>query len=369
MITKNIKLEIMEKIIEGQAHNNQRPNFNITEVIMPGVVEPAGLLIKNREINNPAAGQVIIKVEASGISFAEQAMRRDRYHGQPKFPFVPGYDLVGTVEATGDGVDPSIIGKRYAVLTKTGAWATMVTVDAEDLLPVPHNIDSADAEALVVNGITGWQMLHRKAKIRKGQTILVQGANGGVGTILVQLAQNAGVKVIGTAAPRHHAALRLQGVEPIDYNDPDLRGKVLSLAPEGVDAVFDNVGLSTVSVSFGLLKPGGTLVSYANASALKGKNSVVFPFLILLCKVLWWNILPNGKTAIFYNIWAGKGSESFRPHMREDFANITKLLSQGALQAKIAGKFPLTQVVKAMEFAESRTAYGKVILQPNLEIV
>jgi len=212
-------------------------------------------------------------------------------------------------------------------------------------------------------------MLHRKAKIHEGQTILVQGANGGVGTILVQLAQYAGVKVIGTASPRHHEALKLQGIEPIDYNDPDLRNRVLSLAPDGVDAVFDNVGLESVSLSFGLLKQGGILVSYSNSSALKSKKSVVLQFLKLLSKLFWWNSLPNGKTATFYNIWAGKGSETFRAHMREDFANVTKLLSQGALQPKIAGKFPLTEVVKAMEFAESRTAYGKVILQPNLQIV
>ena len=127
----------MEKIIEERANNNQKLNFNITEVIIPGVVEPAEMLIQNRELKRPGAGQVVIKVEASGISFAEQAMRRDRYHGQPKFPFVPGYDLVGTVEATGDGVTPSPVGKRFAALTKTGAWATMVAVNVEDLLPVP----------------------------------------------------------------------------------------------------------------------------------------------------------------------------------------------------------------------------------------
>jgi NADPH:quinone reductase-like Zn-dependent oxidoreductase len=333
-------------------------------VILPGIVEPSGLLILEKEIEGPKPGQVIIKMEASGISFAEQSMRRDRYPGQPKFPFVPGYDLVGRVVAIGEGVDPAIIGKRYAALTKTGGWATMAIVNADDLLPVPEGVNAEDAEAIVVNGITAWQMLHREAKVKRGQTVLVHGANGGVGTLLVQLAQTAGVRVIGTASPRHHEALIAQGVTPVDYNDTNLEGTIRRLAPDGLDAAFDNVGLASVSTSFRLLRKGGTLVSYAIASSLRKTDSIVFQFLLLISKLLWWTILPNNKKATFYNIWSGKGSPAFRNNMREDFASLTKLLSQGTLQAKIAKVFPLSDVAKAMEFAESRTAYGKVILIP-----
>jgi NADPH:quinone reductase-like Zn-dependent oxidoreductase len=242
--------------IKGNTGNHQNvktsepTSFNTTEVIMPGIVEPEGLLIKSRMLNSPAAGQVTVKVEASGISFAEQSMRRGRYYEQPKFPFVPGYDLVGTVVAIGFGVDSSLLDKRVASLTKTGGWASHASLSASDLLPVPDGIDSIEAETLVVNGITAWQMLHREARIKSGQTILVHGANGGVGTILTQLALYAGVRVIGTASPRHHDALRDQGVEPIDYNDVDLARSVLKLAPGGVDAVFDHLGGKSFSRSF-----------------------------------------------------------------------------------------------------------------------
>jgi NADPH:quinone reductase-like Zn-dependent oxidoreductase len=342
----------------------QNEKYSAVEVILPGIVDPSGLLILEKEMESPSPGQVIIKMEASGISFAEQSMRRDRYPGQPKFPFVPGYDLVGKVVAIGEGVDPTIVGKRYAALTKTGGWATMAIVNADDLLPVPEGVSAVDAEAIVVNGITAWQMLHREARIKTGQTVLVHGANGGVGTLLVQLAQLAGVKVIGTASPRHHQALIAQGVTPVDYNDTNLEGIIRRLAPDGLDAAFDNVGLASVSISFRLLRKGGTLVSYAIASSLRKKDSLVFQFLLLISKLLWWTMLPNGKRAVFYNIWSGKGSIAFRNHMREDFASLTKLLSQGTLQAKIAKVFPLRDVAKAMEFAESRTAYGKVILIP-----
>jgi NADPH:quinone reductase-like Zn-dependent oxidoreductase len=339
-------------------------SFNITEVIMPGIVEPEGLIVASRTLNPPAAGQVTVQVEATGISFAEQSMRRGRYYEQPKFPFVPGYDLVGTVVAIGSGVDPSLLGKRVAALTKTGGWASHTSLNATDLLSVPSGIDPAEVETLIVNGITAWQMLHRQARIKSGQTILVHGANGGVGTILTQLALHAGVRVIGTASPRHHDALRKQGVEPIDYNDPDLGGTVLKLAPGGVDAVFDHLGGKSFTRSFSLLAKGGVLVCSAIASALKDTGNIFIPFLKVLAQLAWWNVSPNGRRAVFYNIWSGKGSETFKKQMREDFGQLTTLVANGVLKPQIAARFPLVQITAALKLAESRTVYGKVVLIP-----
>jgi NADPH:quinone reductase-like Zn-dependent oxidoreductase len=152
-------------------------------------------------------------------------MRRGRYPGQPKFPFVPGYDVVGTVSGLGAGVDPALLGRRVAAITKTGGWATHMVLAAADLTAVPEGVDPAEAETVVVNGVTAWQMLHRTAKVKPGQTILVHGANGGVGTTLVQLALHHGVRVIGTASPRHHQALRELDVIPLDYNGPRPRAR------------------------------------------------------------------------------------------------------------------------------------------------
>ena len=294
-------------------------------------------------------------------------MRRATYYDQPKFPFVPGYDLVGIVVAVGPGVDASLVGKRVAALTKTGGWASYVSLDAAILMPVPDGIDPAEAETLIVSGITAWQMLHRTARIRRGQTILVHGANGSVGTTLVQLAQHAGVRVIGTASPRHHDALRAIGVEPIDYNDVDLAGSVRRFAPEGVDAVFDQVGGKSVSTSYSLLNTGGTLVCYAIASALTNMGSQMWQFVKLLTRLTWWNMMPNGHKAVFYHIWSGKGSKLFLPDLRQDFAQLMALLDRRVLTPKIAARFLLEQISEAMELAESRTVYGKVVLLPGMK--
>jgi NADPH2:quinone reductase len=94
-----------------------------TEIVLPGKVEPSGLQVRRRELPAPAAGQVVLRMDATGVSFAEQQMRRGKYYDQPPFPFVPGYDVVGTVTATGPGVDPTLVGHRFAATTKIGGWS------------------------------------------------------------------------------------------------------------------------------------------------------------------------------------------------------------------------------------------------------
>ncbi|MFB7576472.1 alcohol dehydrogenase catalytic domain-containing protein [Streptomyces sp. NPDC056165] len=194
---------------------------HLVQVVLPGIVDPEGLQIRQAAVPDAGPGQIVIAMEATGVSFAKQQMRRGRYYDQPPFPFVPGYDLVGRVLATGPGVDPNLAGRRVAALVKVGAWASHVVVDAEDAVLVPDGLSATEAETVVVNGITARQMLHSRARVRAGQTVLVHGAGGGVGSVLVQLARAAGVKVIGTASPRHHEALRELDVIPVDYRDGD----------------------------------------------------------------------------------------------------------------------------------------------------
>ncbi|MGB7449337.1 MAG: medium chain dehydrogenase/reductase family protein [Ornithinimicrobium sp.] len=337
---------------------------SITEVVLPGVIEPAGLQVRTRSLSAPAVGQVVVAVEASGVSMAEQAMRKNRYPGQPKFPFVPGYDLVGTVAQVGPGVDAAMVGRRVAALTKTGGWASGVLLPAADLVPVPAGLDPAEAETVVVNGITAWQMLHRTARVQHGQTILVHGANGGVGTTLVQLARHSGIRVIGTASPRHHSALRELGVLPVDYNDPDLAARVRELAPDGVDAAFDHIGGDSLKRSYSLLAKDGTLVSY---SLLKETGPMIPAFVAMLARLALWNRLPNGHAASFYNVWTDHTLRParFRARLHADLTAVFGLLADGTLAAQVAARIPLTQAREAMELAESHTALGKVVLIPS----
>jgi NADPH2:quinone reductase len=337
-----------------------------TEIVLPGKVEPSGLQIRTRDLRAPAAGQVVLRMDATGVSFAEQQMRLGKYYDQPPFPFVPGYDVVGTVTDTGPDGDPAMVGRRFAAVTKIGSWASHQLIDAAELVPVPEGVDVADAETVVVNGITAWQMLHRTARVRSGATIVVLGANGGVGTTLVQLARHAGIRVIGTASERHHAALRELGVIPVDYRDPQMYQRIREIAPDGVDAVFDHVGGPGITESWRLLRRGGTLVSYGTAATKNEEGDSRLPVLKLFARLVMWHLLPNGRSARFYNFWAGRRRlDSFRARLREDLTSVLGLLADGALTAQVAARFPLSEAGSALALAESRTVAGKVVILPD----
>jgi NADPH2:quinone reductase len=338
----------------------------LTEIVLPGVVEPDGLIVRQRPIPAPGRGEVLVEMLATGVSFAENAMRRNRYPGQPKFPFVLGYDLVGTVTAIGPGVDPALAGQRVAAVTKTGGWSTHVLLDAGHIVPVPDTIDPAAIETVLVNGITAWQMLHRHARVESGQTILLHGASGGVGMILAQLARQAGIRVIGTGSPRNHDTLRELGVEPLDYRDPNLAQRIKELAPNGIDAVFDNIDAESFKRSFGQLNQGGTLVAYGFASQLDDTNNMIKTFMIMLTQFAIWSLLPNGRKATFYNFWGGKLTRPKRFHQRlaEDLTSVLKLVASGAVTTPIAERIPLADASRALALAGSGSVSGKVIITP-----
>ncbi|SEF21292.1 NADPH:quinone reductase [Amycolatopsis pretoriensis] len=335
--------------------------MNITEIVLPGLVEPDGLRVEHRELPPLGAGEALLRVEASGISFAEQQMRRGKYYDQPPFPFVPGYDVVGTVVEAGDR---ALAGRRVAAMTKVGGWSSHVVLPEADLVPVPEELDAAEAETFVVNGITAYQMLHRWAKVKTGGTILVHGASGGVGSTLVQLARAAGITVIGTASARNLDVVTALGATALDYRG-DVPVQVRKLAPRGVDAVFDHVGGPGIVDSFRLLAPGGALLAYGSASTKDETGNSRLPVLKLFARLLWWNLLPNRRRAHFYNVWGGKRNLArFRARLAEDLTAVFALAAKGDLKPQVAARIPLTEAGKALALAESGTVTGKVVLVP-----
>ncbi len=336
-----------------------------TEIVLPGIGEPDSLEIRSRELGPPGPGQALVRVEATGISFAEQQMRRGKYYDQPRFPFVPGYDLVGVVEQAGVGAPSE--GQRVAALTKTGGWASHVVLDAADLVPVPDGIDAAAAETIVVNGLTAWRMLFRTAGVQRGQTIVVLGAAGGVGSTVVQLARHAGIRVIGTAGPAQQDRLRELGATPVDFRNDDVAVRVRELAPNGVAAVFDHIGGKAILDSWRMLGRGGTLVSYGTASTLEQPGNPRLPVAKLLARLFAWNVLPNGRRAHFFNLWAGRRlrPRRYRTDLARDLGRVLALLAEGAITPQIAREFPLTDAAAALSYSEAGGITGKVVLLPE----
>ena len=333
------------------------------EVVMPGEGGSEVLTVARRvSLRGPKTGEAVVRVEAAGVSFAEVQMLKGRYFNQPKFPVVPGYDLVGTVEEVGEGVDDEMIGRRVAALTETGAWADRVVIGAEKLASVPDGLEPADAVSVITNGVTAWQMIHRAAKVRFGQTVVVHGASGGVGTLLVQLARLAGAKVIGTASASKHETLRALGAVPIDYKNEDVPKRVREIAPEGVDAVFDHVGGSGLVDSWRMLRRGGTLVSYGSASTLMSTGHRLRPYLPIVARILLWSFLPNGKRATFYFV------KRWPKLFREDLSTVFSLLAEGKIEARVDRRLPLEKAAEALGLLASGKVSGKVVLVPGLEV-
>ena len=349
-------------VIEEKSTGNAAVGAGLgTEVVMPREGGPEVLRVGRRERPVAAPNGAVVKVEAAGVSFAEVQMLKGRYFMQPKFPFVPGYDLVGTVEEVGGGVDAGLVGRRVAALTQTGSWADRVALHAAELAPVPDGLDPAEAVAAVTNGVTAWQMLHRATKVRPGQTVLVHGASGGVGTLLVQLARLAGAEVIGTASASKHDYVRALGAVPVDYRHEDVPKRVRELSPGGVDAVFDHVGGPGLVDSWRMLRRGGTLVTYGSASTLGDAGHRLKPYAPILGRVLLWGAMPNGKRATFYYV------QRWPKHFQEDLTTVLLLLAEGKIEAHATTRMPLEKAAEALGFLVSGGASGKVVLVAGTE--
>jgi len=341
------------------------------EMVIPHVIEPAGLQVRERELPELGPSDVLVAMEATDVSYAEVSMLRGRYPGQPAFPFVPGYDLVGRVIAVGSKVERGLAGKRVATITETGAWAQHVVVREHQLVIVPDDLDPAEVDTLVVNGVTAFKMLHRVAKVRAGQTIVVLGAGGGVGTMLVQLARLAGVNVIGTCKPAQRAAVEALDARTVDYTRNRVLEEVGALAPGGVDAVFDHVGGDSVRSWFAMLRPSGFLVCYGSMSAAKTNRSAWSAILeLMLLKVLW-SFRPGGRKMTFFDVW-GRGTfgadRMFRPRrfwreFHQDLGQLIELLAGGKLQAHVARRVPLRQAGEALAAHAAGGFTGKIVLQ------
>lgn len=337
-----------------------------TVVELPGIGEPETLELHTRPLPEPGPSQARVRVAASGISFAEQQMRLGKYYDQPPFPFVPGYDLVGTVEAVSATPGAVTVGDRVAALTKTGGWADRVVLDVADLVPVPGPVDAIDAETVVVNGLTAWRMLHRTAKVEPGQTIVVLGAAGGVGSTLTQLARHAGIRVIGVAGPAQQTAVAELGAVAVDYRAEDVPARVRALTPDGVAAVFDHVGGPGLAASWRMLARGGTLVSYGSASTKDSPGDPRLPVLKLVARLTAWNLAPNGRSASFFNLWAGRKLRpaAYRAQVREDLGRVFDLLARGEITAQVAATYPLREAAAALRRAEEGGLAGKIVLVP-----
>ena len=310
---------------------------------------------------------MVVRVAAAGINFADLLMRLGLYPGTPKPPFVPGFEVAGTVEAVGAGVTSPRAGDRVvAMMLKGGGYAEKAVLPAAHAIPIPPAMSFEEAAALPVNYLTAHQAFHYMAGLRAGERVLIHAAAGGVGLAAIQLARLAGAETFGTASASKHQFLREQGLDhAIDYRAQDFEEEVRRLTNgEGVDVVLDAVGGSSYRKSYRLLRPGGRLVCFGMSAAVTG------PGRSLRALAAWWNtpsfnpldLMRKNRAVMGVHLGAlgPRGDALIRTWMEE----LYRLYAAGKIKPHIGKTFPLAEAAQAHHFIHERQNVGKVLLIP-----
>jgi NADPH:quinone reductase-like Zn-dependent oxidoreductase len=309
----------------------------------------------------PAAGQVRVSVRAAGVNFADHLARVGLYPEAPKPPCVVGYEVAGTIEAVGDGVDPARIGERVLAGTRFGGYAETVNVAVADTVTLPETLSFEQGAAIPVNYATAWAALHGYGSLRAGERVLVHAAAGGVGIAALQLAKAAGAEVHGTASPGKHTRLAELGIDrAIDYRRD---GWWNGLEP--YDIVLDALGGTSLRRSFALLRPGGRLVAYGLSAMQKGeKRSLRRAAPQALAMLRGFNLIKQmeeSKTVIGLNmlrLWDDRGT--LEPWIEP----LSAALADGTASPVIHAAVPFADAPQAHRILAARENVGKVVLVP-----
>lgn len=317
---------------------------------------------EERRLAPPGPGEVRVAIEAAGVAYADIMMRQGMYSGQ-SLPVTPGYDFVGRVEALGAGVTDLTEGQRVAGITVTGSYATRRNVPAQWLAPAPEGPDAAQLVAAVLNGVTVWQMLHRIANPAPGEWVLVHGAGGGVGSLLLDLARIAGVRAIGAASRSKADVIRARGGEPVDYRSEDVAARARVLSQGGVVAAFDHIGGKHFKkVSMRALRPGGVGILYGGYDITRGGkvNLLAVADLLINTGFSSFRLFRKGQGVVGYSspVWRDSRPAAYR----EDLAAVLKLVGDGTLSPLIGATFPLREAAQAHRALETRSIAGKIVL-------
>ncbi|MFF4338559.1 NADP-dependent oxidoreductase [Kitasatospora sp. NPDC001540] len=292
-------------------------------------------VVEYTELPDPKVGPdtVLVRTRAVGVNPVDWKIREGHLDGvlDAHFPLVMGFDLAGVVQAVGGAVTEyapgdEVIGYVRKDVIEHGTYAELVAAPVRTLARKPAALDWAEAGGLPTAGLTAQQALVGALGLRRGETVLIHAAAGGVGSIACQVATALGARVIGTAGEHNHTFLRGLGVEPVEYG-PGLAGRVRALAPEGVDAALDLIGGDAVETSIDLLKDPTRIASVVD-----------------------------------YTVTARGGRYVFTRPDPEDLATVARLAEEGLLTVPVASTFPLSQAASAQALnAEGRTR-GKIVL-------
>jgi len=335
------------------------PRNRVVQVSLFG--DPERLEVVDAPLPTASRGEMRVRVLASSLNYTEVLIRRHLYPQTMGLrpPFVMGYDVVGAIDQLGEGVHDFQIGDRVADMTVVGSNADYRTLRANDVARVPEGVDAAEAATLILSWTTAYQLLHRAARVQRGQRVLVHGAAGAVGQALLMLGRLAGIELWGTARGEHMALVRELGATPIDYQHEDFT-RVL---PGGFDVIVDGVGEDGYRRSYAALKPGGLLCAIGFSASVQAQRRML-PIVMEIARLYLWRLLPGGKRARFYSVNAMRARHP--TWFKEDLEELFELLAEGAIRPRVAERISFDEVADAHRRLEAGGLEGKLVLCPDL---
>ncbi|MEU6282872.1 NADP-dependent oxidoreductase [Streptomyces sp. NPDC047028] len=292
-------------------------------------------VLEYTDVRDPKVGPdaVLLEVRAAAVNPVDWKCREGHMDGMldAVFPVIPGWDVSGVVVRPGVSVTEfsagdEVIGYVREDFLSRGTFAEYVAAPVRTLARKPRNLSHEEAAGLPLVGLTAYQVLVKALEVRRGETVLVHAAAGGVGSLAVQIAAHLGARVIGTASERNHDFVRGCGGEPVTYGE-GLAERVRGLAPEGVDAAFDTIGGDTLRASADLLTQGGRLASIADPEVVNYGGRYCF-------------VRPDA----------------------DDLAVLTELAERGAVSVHVQETFPLARASEAHRLNEEGRTRGKIVV-------
>ncbi|OLN23039.1 quinone oxidoreductase [Domibacillus antri] len=321
-------------------------------VVVTGFGGPEVLTYTDIEKPSIQPEQVLIRVAATGVNFADIKARQGNYHGAGHPPFIPGLDAAGTIEEVGSRVQHLKAGQRVITFPKSGSYSEYVIADEKLTFVIPDHMEFDTAAACPTVSFTSYKLLADVARLEPGETVLIHAAAGGIGTTAIQLAKILGAgRVIGTVGheSKMAAAMEAGADHVICYEKEDFAKKINDLTDgQGVDVILDSVSGWVTEKSLTCLAKYGRLVNFGISGGTAGQIKTT-------------DLHSSCRSVLGFSL--GTTREN-RPHLLQDTANhVLPLLADGRLKMKIGERFSLEEAAKAHEWVESRQSTGKILLE------
>ncbi|HKF14147.1 MAG TPA: NADPH:quinone oxidoreductase family protein [Gaiellaceae bacterium] len=301
-------------------------------VVLRGTGGPEQLQLEEAPDPEPGDGEVLVRVRAAGVNFADVLVRQGRYPQPPELPTVPGSEIAGEVD-----------GRRVMALPRGGGYAEAVAVDERLVVPLPNGASFEEGAGFLLTFLTAWIPLTRQVRVGSGTVVLVHAGSGGVGSAAIQLAKHLGARVVATASTDEKREVAAQqGADDVFGYDDFVDGV-------RADIVLDPVGGDVFTRSFSVLRPLGTVVALGFAGG-------------------WWEPLDPaplvGRNLGLQGFYLGRLMRHEPELVGEAVGELLELWSEGAVKPLVGAAFPLERAGDAHELIESRRHVGKVVLVP-----